>query len=348
MDVFTSPDRNTPRGGSRARAGRDRGAARRRVGDVPGPAARHGVVPGDHGRREARARRAASRRGRGGVRRADRGAAREPPRARRRAPRAVLRVQAGGLRRHPRRAHGMHVAAERARFFFFRRKRGCRDARHGDDDGGPPVRGCARPEPGAGGPAEELRDARRAHTPPRRVVARRPSAGLVLARGADREPRGCLRRREGPPERAAGVRAVEAHPRRVLRRVRDSPQNAVQRSAENHSERESLRPSDAHRAAFAAAAEELYDVVAAYFPVSFRPPPGDTIKVTHEQLASTLRDAMCASPVYAPWAVPHVLESVDPEKPARGVADALATSPPAARRSGGQPCDRTSAPSGPR
>ena len=29
-----------------------------------------------------------------------------------------------------------------------------------------------------------------------------------------------------------------------------------------------------HRAAFAAAAEELYDVVAAYFPVSFRPPPG--------------------------------------------------------------------------
>jgi DNA repair/transcription protein MET18/MMS19 len=88
---------------------------------------------------------------------------------------------------------------------------------------------------------------------------------------------------------------------------------------------EKRRPSDAHRAAFAAAAEELYDVVAAYFPVSFRPPPGDTIKVTHEQLASTLRDAMCASPTYAPWAVPHVLESVDPEKHARVVADALAS-----------------------
>ena len=84
-------------------------------------------------------------------------------------------------------------------------------------------------------------------------------------------------------------------------------------------------PSQARRAAFAAAAEELYDVVAAYFPVSFRPPPGDTIKVTHEQLASTLRDAMCASSAYAPWAVPHVLESVDPEKPARVVADALAS-----------------------
>jgi len=100
------------------------------------------------------------------------------------------------------------------------------------------------------------------------------------------------------------------------------------RDSENHSEHKKEarnRPSDAHRAAFAAAAEELYDVVAAYFPVSFRPPPGDAIKVTHEQLASTLRDAMCASPEYAPWAVPHVLESVDPEKPARGVADALAT-----------------------
>ena len=57
---------------------------------------------------------------------------------------------------------------------------------------------------------------------------------------------------------------------------------------------------DAHRAAFAAAAETLYDVVAAYFPVSFRPPPGDVVRVTHEQLAATLRGAMCASSAYAP------------------------------------------------
>ena len=107
------------------------------------------------------------------------------------------------------------------------------------------------------------------------------------------------------------------------------------------------RPSDAHRAAFAAAAEELYDVVAAYFPVSFRPPPGDTIKVTHEQLASTLRDAMCASPVYAPWACrrPGI------RRPGEARARRPPTrSPPRRLRRGvrGQPCDRTSAPSGPR
>ena len=79
-----------------------------------------------------------------------------------------------------------------------------------------------------------------------------------------------------------------------------------------------------HRAAFAAAAEELYDVVAAYFPVSFRPPPGDTVRVTHEQLAATLRGAMCASASYAPWAVPHVLESLARDKTPRVQGDALA------------------------
>ena len=47
-------------------------------------------------------------------------------------------------------------------------------------------------------------------------------------------------------------------------------------------------PSPAHAAAFASAAEELYDVVAAYFPVSFRPPANDRVLVTHEQLAATL------------------------------------------------------------
>jgi DNA repair/transcription protein MET18/MMS19 len=84
-------------------------------------------------------------------------------------------------------------------------------------------------------------------------------------------------------------------------------------------------PSQQHKDAFKNAAEELYDVVAAYFPVSFRPPPGDAIKVTHDELASTLRDAMCASPTYAPYAVPHVLESVDSEKAPLVVADALAS-----------------------
>ena len=79
------------------------------------------------------------------------------------------------------------------------------------------------------------------------------------------------------------------------------------------------------RAAFASAAEELYDVVAAYFPVSFRPPPGDSVRVTREQLAATLRGAMCASGDFAPWAVPHVLESLAPDKKPQTLDDALAT-----------------------
>ncbi len=78
------------------------------------------------------------------------------------------------------------------------------------------------------------------------------------------------------------------------------------------------------RAAFASAAEELYDVVAAYFPVSFRPPPGDSVRVTREQLAATLRGAMCASGAFAPWAVPHVLESLAPDKKPQTLDDALA------------------------
>ena len=79
------------------------------------------------------------------------------------------------------------------------------------------------------------------------------------------------------------------------------------------------------RAAFASAAEELYDVVAAYFPVSFRPPPGDSVRVTREQLAATLRGAMCAAGDFAPWAVPHVLESLVPDKKPQTIDDALAT-----------------------
>ena len=85
------------------------------------------------------------------------------------------------------------------------------------------------------------------------------------------------------------------------------------------------RPSDEHRAAFAAAAEELYDVVAAYFPVSFRPPPNAPPgAITRERLAATLRGAMCASAAYAPWAAPHVLESLHPDKPPHVVEDAFA------------------------
>jgi len=75
-------------------------------------------------------------------------------------------------------------------------------------------------------------------------------------------------------------------------------------------------------AAYAANAEELYDVAASYFPVSFTPPRGDAIKITRRQLAEAVERAMCASPTFAPWAVPHALESLNPELGAQKMADA--------------------------
>ena len=62
--------------------------------------------------------------------------------------------------------------------------------------------------------------------------------------------------------------------------------------------------------AFVANCEEVYDVVAAYFPISFKPPQNDSVKITREELASGLRIAMTATNCYAPFAIPHVLESV--------------------------------------
>ena len=85
------------------------------------------------------------------------------------------------------------------------------------------------------------------------------------------------------------------------------------------------RPSDEHRAAFAAAAEELYDVIAAYFPVSFRPPPNAPPgAITRERLPPPFAGAVRASAAYAPWAAPHVLESLHPDKPPHVVEDAFA------------------------
>ena len=62
--------------------------------------------------------------------------------------------------------------------------------------------------------------------------------------------------------------------------------------------------------AFVANCEEVYDIVAAYFPISFKPPQNDSVKITREELASGLRSAMTATNCYAEFAIPHVLESV--------------------------------------
>ena len=74
---------------------------------------------------------------------------------------------------------------------------------------------------------------------------------------------------------------------------------------------------------FVANCEEVYDVVAAYFPISFKPPQNDSVKITREELASGLKAAMTATNCYAPFAIPHVLESVVSSGEDEGVATAV-------------------------
>ena len=53
-------------------------------------------------------------------------------------------------------------------------------------------------------------------------------------------------------------------------------------------------------AVFVVNCEEVYDIVAAYFPISFKPPQNDSVKITREELASELKAAMTATNCYAP------------------------------------------------
>ena len=69
-------------------------------------------------------------------------------------------------------------------------------------------------------------------------------------------------------------------------------------------------------------AEELYDVAASYFPVSFKPPRGDSVKISRRQLAEAVERAMTASPSFAPWAISHALESLNPSLGPGKMADA--------------------------
>lgn len=58
------------------------------------------------------------------------------------------------------------------------------------------------------------------------------------------------------------------------------------------------------------AAEELFDVTAAYFPVSFTPPPNDPHRITRAQLAADLEATLTATPLFAPHLLPLLLEKL--------------------------------------
>lgn len=55
-------------------------------------------------------------------------------------------------------------------------------------------------------------------------------------------------------------------------------------------------------------AEELVDVLAAYFPVSFKPPPNDQHRITRQDLAAELEKTLTCCPAFAPHVMPLMFE----------------------------------------
>jgi len=81
---------------------------------------------------------------------------------------------------------------------------------------------------------------------------------------------------------------------------------------------------DAER--LAAGAAELVDVLAAYFPIAFKPPPNDPHGITREGLAAGLAAALAASPALAPHAMPLLFEKLSSAR-REAKLDALAALP---------------------
>jgi hypothetical protein len=58
------------------------------------------------------------------------------------------------------------------------------------------------------------------------------------------------------------------------------------------------------------AAEELFEVIAVYFPISFNPPPNDTRGIMREDLVLGLERALSATPLFAPYSIPLFIEKL--------------------------------------
>lgn len=56
--------------------------------------------------------------------------------------------------------------------------------------------------------------------------------------------------------------------------------------------------------------EEMFDVMACYFPVSFTPPPNSVHSITRQELADTLQGTLTCSPLYAPLFIPLLVEKL--------------------------------------
>ncbi|KAI9782111.1 MAG: hypothetical protein M1839_005457 [Geoglossum umbratile] len=61
--------------------------------------------------------------------------------------------------------------------------------------------------------------------------------------------------------------------------------------------------------------ETLFDAVSCYFPITFRPPPGDPFGITAQDLKARLRDCIAASPYFASHAFPVLIDKLDSTSP---------------------------------
>lgn len=60
----------------------------------------------------------------------------------------------------------------------------------------------------------------------------------------------------------------------------------------------------------ASCAEDLFDIISRYFPISFSPPPNDSLGITREDLSRALLGAFMSSPLFAPFSIPLLLEKL--------------------------------------
>ncbi|KAF2731286.1 ARM repeat-containing protein [Polyplosphaeria fusca] len=58
-------------------------------------------------------------------------------------------------------------------------------------------------------------------------------------------------------------------------------------------------------------AQELFEAVFNYFPIAYRPPSNDVYGITVQDLKDRLRDCISATPDFAPYAIPALLDKLD-------------------------------------
>ncbi|RAL09797.1 MET18/MMS19 family protein [Aspergillus homomorphus CBS 101889] len=62
-------------------------------------------------------------------------------------------------------------------------------------------------------------------------------------------------------------------------------------------------------------AELLFDSVYNYFPITFRPPPNDPYGITAQDLKDRLQDCISSNSLFAPYAIPSLLDKLDSTSP---------------------------------